>query len=174
MKRLLMLSMAVLMAGLSSCSYDPYYGGGGSYPQGGGYYPPSNGNNSGSSYAYRTGHTDGARDKSYNRPYNPYRGQSSVPYQNQDSYRNGYAAGYRSGSGGGGNWGGGGNGGGGNWGGGGGGSQNQNYYNAGVRAGARDKRTGQTYNSGRHWGNVPAGERLNFNLGYKEGWARGY
>ncbi len=165
MKRILLLCVTAATAVLTGC-VDPYYGQNPGYP-GGGY-------GGGASQAYRSGQTDGARDKAYNRPYNPYRGQSSVAGPNQDSYRNGYAYGYRNsnvgGSSGGGNWGGGNNGG--SWGGSGGSSSNQSYYNQGYALGSRDKRTGQTYNANRHWNNVPQGEHLNFNQGYAAGWSR--
>lgn len=176
MKRILLICMTAATAVLTSC-VDPYYGpnpgyhgggyGGGGY--GGGGYSGS------SSQAYRSGQVDGARDKSYNRPYNPYRGQNSVAPPFQDSYRNGYASGYRNANSGGGNWGGNGGswggGNGGSWGGGNGGSHSS-YYNQGYACGARDKRTGQTYNSARHWGNVPSGEHVTFNQGYAAGWAQ--
>lgn len=171
MKRILLLCVTAATAVLTSC-VDPYYGQNAGYPGGGGYPSGGSGGYGGSSsQAYRSGQTDGTRDKAYNRPYNPYRGQSSVPGPYQDSYRNGYASGYRNASTGGGgeNWGGGNNGG--NWGGGG-SSNNQSYYNQGYAHGSRDKRSGQTYYSARHWDNVPAGERLNFNKGYAAGWAQ--
>ena len=159
--------MTAATAVLTSC-VDPYYGQGYPHGNGGGY--PGGGYGGSSSQAYRSGQTDGARDKSYNRPYNPYRGQNSVAPPFQDSYRSGYASGYRNtnvGGSGGGNWGGNG----GSWGGGNGGSQSS-YYNQGYALGSRDKRTGQTYNANRHWNNVPQGEHLNFNQGYAKGWSQ--
>lgn len=169
MKKFLLLCVTAAAAFLTSC-VDPYYGpnpgfgGGGGYPGGGGGY------GGGSSQAYRSGQSDGARDKAYNRPYNPYRGQNSVAPPFQDSYRNGYASGYRSNNGGGG-WGNSGNNGG--WGGGGWGNPatpNEQLYSYGNRCGLNDRRSGAPFDPTRYNQNMPASQQVFFNKGYLAGW----
>ncbi|OYV07372.1 MAG: hypothetical protein CFE26_01335 [Verrucomicrobiales bacterium VVV1] len=177
--------MTAATAVLTSC-VDPYYGQGQGYPQGNGNgYPGGGYPSGGSSQAYRTGQTDGARDKAYNRPYNPYRGQASVAGPFQDNYRSGYATGYRSSGGsGGGSWGGGNNGGwgGGNNGGWGGGNNggwggsgnsvapNERLYSYGNQCGLNDRRSGGPFNPARYNQSMPATEQVFFNKGYLAGW----
>ncbi len=178
MKRILLICITAGAAFLTSC-VDPYYGQNAGYPQGGG-YPSGGGYNGGgyggsSSQAYRSGQTDGARDKSYNRPYNPYRGQTAVAPPFQDSYRNGYATGYRNTNpGGSGGWGNGGSNGG--WGGNNGGwgsgstTANERIYSYGNQCGLNDRRSGTGFNPAQYNANIPASDQVFFNKGYLAGW----
>ncbi|MGC4015788.1 MAG: hypothetical protein QM755_14875 [Luteolibacter sp.] len=174
MKNAILASLALGVTALTSCTYDSYPGGPGPGP---GYPGPGYpGGGAQSSQAYRLGQNDGARDKRSGRGYNATKGQYSVAAPFRDSYRNGYAAGYRSvgggypGGGGGGYPGGGGGGypGGGHPGGGG---AQVNYYRSGYNYGMSDRRRGMAYNANKYWNNIPSGAHAEFNRGYAAGWS---
>ena|SRR5690606_9111136 len=133
-----LLLLAALMA--ASCVPDPYYGGPG----------PAPGWNGSESSAYRSGHSDGSRDKRQGRRYNPYYGRDRFPPATRDDYVRGYNAGYR--------------------------NANDNPWNQrrayelGQDRGRQDRLAGRSMNPDRHSGQVPNAVRADFRRGYRDGW----
>lgn len=133
-----------LAAALNSCVVPPDPG----HPHGGpppGAGPGWSGNESS---AYRSGHSDGSRDKRQGRRYEPV--PARVASHLQDEYLRGYREGYR--------------------------NANDNpwserrAYQLGESQGRRDRSSGQSMNPDRHSGEVPRAVRDEFRRGYREGW----
>lgn len=134
---------AALLA--ASCVPDPYHAGPGP--------APSPGWNGSESSAYRSGHSDGSRDKRHGRKYDPYHGRDRFPPAARDNYVQGYNAGYK--------------------------NANDNpwsqrrAYELGQDHGRRDRQAGRPMNPDRYSGEVPRAVRGEFNRGYRDGWSAG-
>ena len=134
----------VLALALSSCVVPPPGQPGHDHGPGG--HPPGWSGNESS--AYRSGHSDGSRDKRQGRRYEP--SPARVPSHLRDEYLRGYRDGYR--------------------------NANDNPW-SGPRAhelgqshGRRDRMAGMSLNPDRHADEVPRAVRDEFRRGYRDGW----
>ena len=112
--------------------------------------PGSPGWSGNESSAFRSGHSDGSRDKRQGRSYNPYARQREYPARLRDEYLGGYDSGYK--------------------------NANDNpwserrAFDLGQSHGQRDRMAGLGMNPDRHADEVPQAVRDNFRRGYGTGW----